>query len=373
MTYQRVPQSLAQRTPLPGLPCQAGLSINTRHSRASGRHRNHPWTHQARCAMIGSPRCSGACPMDDELPFSFHRGQRERFRRGDLVREWRLRYPQLFDEDDERVLATDFARQYHFCEWLSAILLYESTGYPSLVEKYTTRCHPQKLQKIEQHSLVRWLRSNEAGQPDLFVFQPESKDWFFCEVKGPGDVIRENQLKWAADFRQECKDPAISPLGRLRTIRLTELRVAAAPGATRWTRWASCANALRFSPLMPRGAFDKAAPILRIVPVHPFAVLAPSFRELPAETLATSVFRVCLHGPGDTAISEASHSTRAPNQGWGKNNPLGATLWRRCDRYSQGGTGEGSLQRPLRSRTAASWAAAYRSRSELDCSAAYCL
>lgn len=137
--------------------------------------------------------------------FSYHYHQRERFRDGSLVEEWSLRYPQLFDDDDRRVLITEHQRRFHFLEWLSAILLFESTGYLSFMEKYTAKSHPAKREKLQAFlpaELYKWLLENESGQPDLFVFQPKTGDWFFCEVKGEGDRVRDNQRIWSKSLAE---------------------------------------------------------------------------------------------------------------------------------------------------------------------------
>ncbi len=67
-----------------------------------------------------------------------------------------------------------------------------------------------------------------AGQPDLFVFRqaapqdhrvkyPDARLWFFVEVKGPGDRIRENQKRfWRAIA--ERPDIGLGP-ERIRVIR----------------------------------------------------------------------------------------------------------------------------------------------------------
>ena len=141
--------------------------------------------------------------MARDLNFVFRSTQRDRFRSGDLVREWRERYPQLFDEDDERVLRTDLQRQFNYFEWLASVLIFESMGYLSLVAKYTAKSHPLKhapLRAALPPVLADWVFSNEPGQPDLFVYSADHKEWFFCEVKGPGDHLNSNQQKWRADF-----------------------------------------------------------------------------------------------------------------------------------------------------------------------------
>lgn len=161
-----------------------------------------------------------------DFTFPFHSGQRDRFRNGDLIREWRHRYPQIFDDDDERVLETVHQRQYHFFEWLTAVLIFESSGYCSLVAKYTTKSHPKKrttLGELITPTLYDWLCENESGQPDLFVFHPQSKDWYFCEVKGGNDRIRPNQIKWVADFAKALAREGMSLTGRTRVAYLKKV------------------------------------------------------------------------------------------------------------------------------------------------------
>lgn len=164
--------------------------------------------------------------MDCDYTFSFHRRQRERFREGALVREWCARYPQLFDKDDQRGLATRHQRKYHFLEWLAAILLFESSGYVSLVEKYTASDHPEKRDKLRSvltPTLAAWLQINESGQPDLFVYSPSDGEWFFCEVKGPGDSIRENQHEWRKRFEQVLHGEGYTVDTRYRVLCLREV------------------------------------------------------------------------------------------------------------------------------------------------------
>lgn len=40
------------------------------------------------------------------------------------------------------------------------------------------------------------LKSNRAGMPDLIQFWPDQKTYRMIEVKGPGDRLQDNQLRW---------------------------------------------------------------------------------------------------------------------------------------------------------------------------------
>ncbi|UUZ73316.1 VRR-NUC domain-containing protein [Polaromonas sp. P1(28)-8] len=161
-----------------------------------------------------------------DFSFSFHLRQRERFHEGSLAHEWRDRYPQLFDADDQRMLTTQHQRRYHFFEWLSAILLFESTGYLSMVEKYTSQSHRSKRQRLEAllpSALFEWLSANESGQPDLFVYDSTTLDWYFCEVKGGQDRIRANQADWMARLVAVLIAQGISHRNRTRVLCLQQI------------------------------------------------------------------------------------------------------------------------------------------------------
>lgn len=132
--------------------------------------------------------------------FKTSKEQFEKFKSNELWRKWAEMYPQLIDEDDVRVAKTQAKFGYHFHEWLAAILLYQSTGYLSLIESYEF-----KIQKRKQNILIQLLPENVLSTvreitkeqkvqcPDLLCFKSDLSDWFFCEVKGPNDKVREVQ------------------------------------------------------------------------------------------------------------------------------------------------------------------------------------
>jgi hypothetical protein len=46
--------------------------------------------------------------------------------------------------------------------------------------------------------LLRDIRANRAGMPDLIQFWPQEKRYRMIEVKGPGDRLQDNQRRWIA-------------------------------------------------------------------------------------------------------------------------------------------------------------------------------
>lgn len=44
--------------------------------------------------------------------------------------------------------------------------------------------------------LLRDLKANRAGMPDLIQFYPQEHRYRMIEVKGPGDRLQDNQKRW---------------------------------------------------------------------------------------------------------------------------------------------------------------------------------
>ena len=76
--------------------------------------------------------------------FAFSRAQQARFKSGELWNEWVCQYPNIFDDRDIDLVRTQGSSGVHFYEWLAAVLIFNTTGYLSLVEKYESPSHPRK-------------------------------------------------------------------------------------------------------------------------------------------------------------------------------------------------------------------------------------
>ena len=53
------------------------------------------------------------------------------------------------------------------------------------------------LTKISKHP-----SEFKSGLPDLCIFEEEKQNFYFCEIKGPGDQLRSNQITWLRSFNQ---------------------------------------------------------------------------------------------------------------------------------------------------------------------------
>jgi hypothetical protein len=137
--------------------------------------------------------------------FPYKEEQHDKFRTGKLWQEWARQYPDIFDTDDARLAQSQAAHGYHFFEWLAAILIFQSTGYLSLVEKYEFSNHQRKheiLKKLVMDDVFKLItdKTSKAQNPDLLVYSPSLTDWFFCEVKGRKDRLRQVQKDYFAEL-----------------------------------------------------------------------------------------------------------------------------------------------------------------------------
>jgi hypothetical protein len=143
--------------------------------------------------------------MEEFKKWTYAPSVRQAFRNEGLWQQWADKYPQLFDAEDRRLAASQASMGHHFCEWFAAIRLFEDEGWLSLIEKYDSPIHQDKLAKFrrmvpaEVLNLLKGKKHPTYGLrqgPDLFVYSQQEGDWFFCEVKGPGDKLRAPQVEF---------------------------------------------------------------------------------------------------------------------------------------------------------------------------------
>ena len=72
---------------------------------------------------------------------------------------------------------------------------------PELLEQ-ALACIPAAHLKQCFIRLLQDIRSNRAGMPDLIQFWPAEGRYRMIEVKGPGDRLQDNQLRWLAFCRE---------------------------------------------------------------------------------------------------------------------------------------------------------------------------
>jgi hypothetical protein len=72
---------------------------------------------------------------------------------------------------------------------------------PQLLEQ-ALACVPAAHLKQCFMRLLQDIRSNRAGMPDLIQFWPEQGRYLMVEVKGPGDRLQDNQLRWLEFCRE---------------------------------------------------------------------------------------------------------------------------------------------------------------------------
>jgi len=63
-------------------------------------------------------------------------------------------------------------------------------------------CIPAEHLRLCFKRLLRDLKANRAGLPDLIQFWPHEQRYRMIEVKGPGDRLQDNQKRWLAFFAE---------------------------------------------------------------------------------------------------------------------------------------------------------------------------
>jgi tetratricopeptide (TPR) repeat protein len=90
---------------------------------------------------------------------------------------------------------------------LQSPFVFWGTLTPELLE---TALHCLPVQHLERwfRRLLQDIKANRTGMPDLIQFYPQQRSYRMIEVKGPGDRLQDNQLRWL-DFCAEHGMPVV--------------------------------------------------------------------------------------------------------------------------------------------------------------------
>ncbi len=152
-----------------------------------------------------------------EILLTYPRELFKLWRAGHVHRVWLCEYKDLFDQSDLAIIRNQYRRGHHFGEWFTAVYFWRK-GYRVLIEKYAFRKHKKHFAtavgvvgKAGMGFLVRNVRT-VAQPPDLLVYDPEAKSYFFAEVKRERDRLREKQSQFfeAVEKRLGCQVVIVS-------------------------------------------------------------------------------------------------------------------------------------------------------------------
>nr|WP_256597515.1 VRR-NUC domain-containing protein [Pseudomonas sp. 31-12] len=134
------------------------------------------------------------------------------FQRGpvDLLNEdFHARRADLFEAclaelDDGRYLET--IRERYVAKWgVQSPFVFWGALSEELLDQ-ALDCLPAEHLKHWFNRLLLDIKANRAGMPDLIQFWPQHKTYRMIEVKGPGDRLQDNQLRWL-EFCHEHQMP----------------------------------------------------------------------------------------------------------------------------------------------------------------------
>lgn len=102
----------------------------------------------------------------------------------------------------------DTIRQHYASKYgLQSPFVFWGALSPQLLEQ-AMHCLPVAHLRLWFRRLLLDIKANRAGMPDLIQFFPEQGRYRMIEVKGPGDRLQDNQLRWL-DFCAEHDMPVV--------------------------------------------------------------------------------------------------------------------------------------------------------------------
>ncbi|MDZ5436037.1 VRR-NUC domain-containing protein [Pseudomonas fluorescens] len=113
----------------------------------------------------------------------------------------------LAELDDGRYLST-IRRRYREKWGVQSPFVFWNVLSDELLE-LALDCLPSEHLKHWFNRLLLDIKANRAGMPDLIQFWPEQKTYRMIEVKGPGDRLQDNQLRWLEFCHEHCMPIAV--------------------------------------------------------------------------------------------------------------------------------------------------------------------
>ncbi|WP_397448786.1 VRR-NUC domain-containing protein [Pseudomonas sp. NA-150] len=125
--------------------------------------------------------------------------------------DFHARRAQLFDDclqqlDSERYQTT-IRQHFYSKQGLQSPFVFWGALTEELLEQ-ALHCLPAEHLRHWFRRLLLDIKANRSGMPDLIQFYPEQRRYRMIEVKGPGDRLQDNQLRWL-DFCAEHEMPVV--------------------------------------------------------------------------------------------------------------------------------------------------------------------
>jgi len=143
-------------------------------------------------------------PLPGAFFHPFQRGPADLLSEDFHARRLELFQACLAELDDGRYAAT--IRERYASKWgVQSPFVFWGALSDVLLEQ-ALDCLPAEHLKHWFNRLLLDIKANRAGMPDLIQFWPQQKTYRMIEVKGPGDRLQDNQLRWL-EFCHEHRMP----------------------------------------------------------------------------------------------------------------------------------------------------------------------
>lgn len=126
----------------------------------------------------------------------FHAGPVDLYR-ADFLQRRAAEFDACLSQLDSGAYLDTIRRHHREKAGLQSPFVYWDVLDESLLEQ-ALACLPPRHLKLWFSRLLQDIRANRAGMPDLIRFDLPARTYEMIEVKGPGDRLQDNQLRWIA-------------------------------------------------------------------------------------------------------------------------------------------------------------------------------
>ena len=134
------------------------------------------------------------CAIPGAFFHPFHRGPAD-LHSADFARRRAAQFAACFAQLDSGAYRDTIRANYAAKFNLQSPFVYWETLEPALLELALDCIPPQHLLRAFERILSD-IKANRSGFPDLIQFWPAEKRYQMIEVKGPGDRLQDNQVRW---------------------------------------------------------------------------------------------------------------------------------------------------------------------------------
>ncbi|PUA18851.1 VRR-NUC domain-containing protein [Glaciimonas sp. PCH181] len=146
-------------------------------------------------------------PIPNAFFHPFHTGPADLYS-ADFYRRREPQFKASLQQLDSDQYAETIRQRFHEKKGIQSPFVFWDVLTAELLE-LALLCVPAHHLKCWFERILLDIKANRAGIPDLIQFWPERKQYRLIEVKGPGDRLQDNQLRWFDYFSKHNMPAAV--------------------------------------------------------------------------------------------------------------------------------------------------------------------